>query len=358
MEAHEFYRPYARSLQEPLARLLAAGILQGDDELAEAYADWLKEQSPEQLDSFRGAALFLPLSYLPREPHLAKASEAAFADPESRWRPLHEKVRMGTNNLVTSPLVSSPGFQEMLIQELKNTAELGTISVDGAKRNINVAMKNARQSQSIRNPRDPDLPLGTDAQPLRVCDYYAWSLSRFEGSPLFEPYWPPAKRDAALKEFPSYLKKWGVCFDEYLPPWSSLPRFPGDAVRFHLQKKDGEFLHASEIPATERDVAAGRAIFSLEAAGKERRVVPLTMFPQMARWKTLKQFPLAPTRTKEGVEQERFDNAGYVWQAEEVLVEGKWQRFYGLVGAHIIGRVPAEEIELLDTADDEPALWR
>jgi hypothetical protein len=45
-----------------------------------------------------------------------------------------------------------------------------------------------------------------------------------------------------------------------------------------------------------------------------------------------------------------YENQGRVWQAEEGLVGGKWQRFFGFVGAHCIARAPAAEI-------DFPAKW-
>src|SRR5262249_10227716 len=34
-----------------------------------------------------------------------------------------------------------------------------------------------------------------------------------------------------------------------------------------------------------------------------------------------------------------------IWQAEEVLRNGKWERFYGIVCSHDLAMVPAEEIE-------------
>ncbi len=46
--------------------------------------------------------------------------------------------------------------------------------------------------------------------------------------------------------------------------------------------------------------------------------------------------------------RESFDREGRIWQAEEVLIQGRWKRFYGFVGNHIIAKVPAEDIELLE----------
>ncbi|MHB1001867.1 MAG: hypothetical protein ACYC27_21720 [Armatimonadota bacterium] len=38
----------------------------------------------------------------------------------------------------------------------------------------------------------------------------------------------------------------------------------------------------------------------------------------------------------------------WVWQAEEVQENGVWQRYYGIVSAHGIAKVSANEIEFAD----------
>lgn len=339
----------ARTLLEPLAQLLAAGLSQKDDKLAAEYAAWLGELSPKDVESFHPAAPFLPLGYAPDNSLLAKAAEKAFISPDSQWLPLHEKVPAGWPDFLTF-LVSVPAFQKMLAQEFTNTTDLGTISVDIEKKSANLSMKSGRYGHSLANSRDPDLPPDAAPRSVRVCDAYAWMLSRLEGSPPFEPYWPVEKKDAAIAQYPKFLQKWGRCFQEY-PPLDATVRFRGDVASFHLLKADEEFLNNTKVVGEEDDVASGRAIFSLADIGAERRTVPLTMFPHIARWKTLKTFPLSPTVDKDGTQHERFDQKGYVWQAEEVLVDGKWQRFYGFVGRHIIAKVPADEIELLEASE-------
>jgi hypothetical protein len=68
-----------------------------------------------------------------------------------------------------------------------------------------------------------------------------------------------------------------------------------------------------------------------------------------AKWITLKDYPRASTtwnsKTKKSVQHVSYDQDGHVWQAEEVLENGKWQRFFGFVGRYCAARVPAEEIE-------------
>ena len=81
----------------------------------------------------------------------------------------------------------------------------------------------------------------------------------------------------------------------------------------------------------------------------------LPEFPQSAKWKTLIQFPIQTIgpkdpQTNEPTRLNSFDQSGLIWQAEEVMVDGHWQRYYGFVGRHIIAKVPADEIELTPAA--------
>jgi hypothetical protein len=46
------------------------------------------------------------------------------------------------------------------------------------------------------------------------------------------------------------------------------------------------------------------------------------------------------------VTEKGFDQACIVWQAEEVLVDGQWKRYYGVVAKHRLARVPEDELRL------------
>jgi hypothetical protein len=103
-------------------------------------------------------------------------------------------------------------------------------------------------------------------------------------------------------------------------------------------------------PATEADVTAANAIFSLGAGSV--RVVTRPSWPAKAKWITNKNYPLqvqGETDAKTGVTKyfDEFNNQGFVWQAEEIQVDGKWKRYYGFVGAHAVAKVAAEEIEFV-----------
>ena len=107
------------------------------------------------------------------------------------------------------------------------------------------------------------------------------------------------------------------------------------------------------MPVTPEDVAAGRAIFSLRnRPDAQVRSVALKSFPQIARWKSLTQFRLKVPEAMvwpkdrntndqkiwDSLPKELYDREGLIWQAEEVLLNGKWQRYYGFVGNHIIAK--------------------
>ena len=44
---------------------------------------------------------------------------------------------------------------------------------------------------------DPELP-SHFTQPMRACDFYAYTIAKHAGAPAFALYWPLAKRDAAI----------------------------------------------------------------------------------------------------------------------------------------------------------------
>ncbi len=129
-----------------------------------------------------------------------------------------------------------------------------------------------------------------------------------------------------------------------------VPRKPHERIQWGCFPEPGESLRfpPKDAPASARDVASGSAIFSLEA--EQVRVCPLPKLPAKARWVTLKDYPFARrtiTSDMRTVETKiEYEQAGHIWQAEEVLVDGEWKRYYGFVGRYCIAKVPAEEIEL------------
>ena len=78
-------------------------------------------------------------------------------------------------------------------------------------------------------------------------------------------------------------------------------------------------------PATKEDVENGDAIFSFEGLGK-RRVWKIDVFP---------------SRHRDVHKDSRI--GATVWQAEEVEVDGKWKRYYGVLCDGLAAVIPADE---------------
>jgi hypothetical protein len=101
-------------------------------------------------------------------------------------------------------------------------------------------------------------------------------------------------------------------------------------------------------PATSEDVAQGRAIFFLTG---NTRTVAIGKFPLEASClKAGKKHPEIPL--EEGLKgDDDQDDGSKIWQAEEVQVGGRWERYYGFAGRHLFAKVPAAEVEFPRAGD-------
>lgn len=241
------------------------------------------------------------------------------------------------NGLLRSPLVAVPESRRSVLSNLKDTSRIGVLSVRNGSPSVRMD-EGPHMGFGLIDPADPLAPREGEERVTRVCDWYAWHLSMPEGSPPFEPYWPEDRRDEAVKECADFVEQWGERFEwnETQPPIKS--------ARMTFPKRDR--------PATPAEAAAHAAIFSLGGEGAAVRVVPLEAFPAKAVWTTLDRYVVrykaydAETKTQKIVT--RPDREGRVWQAEEVFEGGRWRRYYGFVGNHVVAKVPAEEIEIVD----------
>jgi hypothetical protein len=294
----------------------------------------------------------MPLWRHPDNPKLAELAHWLFLDKDSPWQPLHALKPLDSEQILISPLVGVAAFRELYRRELADKSPIGTQVTTGASQSI--SLSRLRMGFASGYKPDVDVPASGKSEPLAVCDFYACQLSRFEGAPRFELYWPETRRAAVRAELAKFLDRWGDAFRDrsrILPAFSPHLFYPPP---FRLQSLAG--------PATPEDVVAGRAIFSLrDRPDAQVRIVSLAPYPSIARWKTLSQFPLqqpqllqwpkngtVDKKELDSLPHESFDREGTVWQAEEVLIGGTWHRFYGFVGSHIIAKVPAEEIEIIE----------
>ena len=309
----------------------------GDAGIKRDYAVWIRAlpvpESPSQI------RLFQPLWQKPQDPDIAAAAEWLFNDPASPWHCLPKtKDTFGRiGELVASPLLGVSAFQKSVLTNLGDKSSIGEIWVRDGQMQMNRDV-GIRESFSV--PIDPLLPKAGERRTVRVCDWYALQLSRLEGSPVFEAYWPQDKRDAVIPEAIAFVRDWSDRF-AWNDTQKTFFRPPFGRVRMIFQRRDR--------PATEAEVRAHTAIFSLAGPG-EVRAVALDPFPTQAKWTTLKRFPVRSQVYDEATKTQKivtdFDQRGWIWQAEERMEGGKWKRYYGFVGRHIVAKVPADEIEL------------
>ena len=297
-----------RNLASYLAQFTEIRVKLGDLGALDEYASWLRTTTPKMLEYGMFDAL-PPLFAHSDHPALASAAHWLFNDPKSPWVPLLPEARGQQSppfkSLFESPLIAIAGFRAGVLAGLADKTPLGTLErkSDGS---IERKIKNVPTvNYGTFNAELEGVAVGVE-YPFRRCDLLASQLSAVEGSPRFNLFWPETSRDEAVAAFISYLKRFGPVFTaEKLPGVMDIPnRKP------HLK------FPTLGRPATAEDVAANRAIFSLEGRG-ETRLVSLPGFPQSAEWLTLKDSPVDLT-DQDGVTRREYDTDGYVWQAEEV----------------------------------------
>ena len=326
------------SLVATLVKFTGIRVRFGEAEALDEYADWLRTTSPKTM-AYANTESWQPLVAHPDRPALAAAARWLFNDPKSPWVPILPKAQvtqaLAFENLIASPLLVVAGFREGLLAGLTDKTPLGTIAL-GEGGYTDCKFKNGLTMRQSTSDLDGEgVKVGVE-HPFRNCDYLALKLSEIEGGPRIDLFWPENRRDGAVAACAAYLKRFGDRFTTEAPP--GLRDFPNPKshLAFPILKQ----------PATRDDVAVGRAIFSLEGEG-ETRVVDLPGgLPRDAKWVTLKDTPVNQV-DQNGVHRRAYLTDGHVWQVEEVRKGDGWERRYGFVGQHTVGRAPASEIELV-----------
>ena len=324
-----------------LAHLAAERIQLGDATAASEYAALIRPSEPEWFANEMIIA-FEPLYRFPDDPILSATADWIFNDPASRWSGLFEPNRRFDFdkqwNLIASALIRSPGWRRALERFLSDSTEYATARLtrndppsDGYQLNIK-AKWGMRSGHGLS--RVDDRAPGPDVEIIvRVADQVASKLAGLDGAPGFTLYWPHADRAAAIESLRAYLNQYGDRFVSERPSWRGLPSEWHDKSAFLA-------FPQLDHPATRAEVTEGLAIFSLEPTDgplPERRVVPLVEHPIQAQW-------IPPRDILQTEDYRTGENMGRVWQAEEILEDGQWHRYFGFVGNHRIERVPAARL--------------
>lgn len=288
------------------------------------------------------------------DPTIEKRIRAMFAAPNSPWALTYgkaPKIRLNTkaDNLgamIDTVLIAQPGFRDFLLANLQNQTVAGTAKVepDGNITNFSREDWADWQSGSYNSNIDPLLPKPGTAVPYRVCDLIASAVGDIEGAPECELYWPLARRNAAVAQCAAFLRRYSgqMRFDPKLR--SFWPFGETEPYEAHL------IFPPLNRPATQADVNAGHAIFALSG---RRRFVALSAVPVKATWiarnDAMMQHARKSPRSGEAEQVVGILKDGYVWQAEDVWQNGRWQRWYGFVGMNALVKLPASALQLEKT---------
>ncbi len=309
----------------------------GDHSGLKVYGDWLRTKvSPHEIGS-NSEDVLSPLWKFQDDPAMVETAERMFNGPRSDWNPLlpHVNTGWGQESLLHSPLLGLKSFRDQMLRGLADQTPYGTLTIHAGHR----AEYSENHGRSAIPSGETHLaPVGT-VLTLRTCDRYAYQISRLQGAPAIEDYWPQADRDRAVKSCTEFLRRYGgrLRYDEKYPFADDFPS-PACHLTFPLL----------DHPATTKEAGSLHAIFTLENRGERRLVKSLTL-PVKAKWITLRKYPwdqgyYDPAKGEGGVRIAFLQNS-WVWQAEEVRINGKWQRYYGVVGPHEVEKVAAAQIE-------------
>jgi len=314
----------------------------GDPRALQDYADWLVAINPTEWCNFDLTNPFQIMWHYPNDPIIRQAAEKIFDGENSRWSPLNRVRPLNDSatlsDLATTPLIGLVGFRREVIRRLADTSLDGTAQLDGKGNVGGMLNDDGHQNFSLGSCQDDPLaPTKATILSFRTCDWFAYELSRLDGFPRIGLYWPQKQRDAAVKACKAVLEQYGDAFQAH-------PQDPYDESVYGSQDLARASFPKIDHPATPDDVKLGHAIFALSGT---TRICHLPDFPLEA-WR-----PDHKTDPSEGSETTAdgtsktiimYNTEGRVWQAEEVLRDGKWERYYGFVGRYQLEKVPAAEI--------------
>jgi len=314
-----------------------------DPEALREYTEWLRSTQPEMLDHPLEHVL-RPLWRHQDEPLIAETTKWLFASDESPWATLIKNGELILGypyyDLVETPLIGVEVYREQLLKGLHNKDVAGRMRIteDGY---IDFGAHSTYRQGGLIWEVDPLAPKAGEMVTYRKCDRAAKTLSRLEGTPKCELYWPQEKRDKVIEECEAFLRQYGERF-RHAPNLPKRQRYWGeDSASISFQQLDH--------PASRDEVKKGLAIFSLEGEG-EVRLWKMPCYPMEGEWTTLKDSPYTryeynPETKKNEVVITGYEQSGGIWQAEEVKRDGKWERYYGFIGRYTISKVPAAEID-------------
>src|SRR5207247_10023356 len=118
--------------------------------------------------------------------------------------------------MLKSRLGLTDEFQALILRALGDKSESGTIVL---RANGEFEIRSRGSSEAGTLKRDAFAPNASESVSFRVCDDVARRLSRIEGLPRLELYWPEAKRDVVLASIVQFLTENGKELKLKPAPW-------------------------------------------------------------------------------------------------------------------------------------------
>jgi hypothetical protein len=329
-----------------MAQALAHG---GDHSGLKVYGEWIRTKvSPRTICWPDAEYVLSPLWKFQDDPAMIDAAQRMFNGPPCDWNPMPPHMIAGWSgheDLLHSPLLGLKSFRELVLRGLADQTPYATLTIRGRHEGEFKWDWGGSSGTDIPSGETHVAPVGT-VLTLRTCDRYARQVSLVAGAPAIEDYWPQADRDQAVKACDEFLRRYGerLRYNE---------RFPFDDVFPRWEQACHLTFPLLDHPASAKEAGSQQAVFSLEGQGERRVVRPLAL-PAKAKCVTLRTHPWEQgyddEAKGESAVRQAFLQDCQVWQAEEVKINGQWQRYYGVVGPHEVEKVAAADIEF-------PAGW-
>jgi hypothetical protein len=182
------------------ARLAVALAKLGDNSGLDLYAKWVRDSKLSDLHDALPVALS-PLGDFPNHPSIKEASAHLFQMEKGDWIGQRHPDLLDTRLLLNGP------FRLLVLSALTNKARMGAIVL---KEKDQFEYTSDHESGGGLLKPDSFAPKLGEAVSYRVCDDVAHRLSRIEGLPVLQLYWPQDKRDEAVAGIIKFLQDHGA----------------------------------------------------------------------------------------------------------------------------------------------------
>lgn len=174
---------------------------------SEAASDYLRGMTaPHQSVDVHGLEwLFRPVILYPDNAELMEFGEKAFAKG-GPWDLRGRNFRIFTDTM-GSRLLLIPSFHEYVLEGLQDDAQVALAWVE--KGTLEIRGPGDSRSTIHLTPQSQIYRESVPTFTVRRSDSFARSLSdrKMKGAPAFDLFWPEDQRDAAVREWVTYLKK-------------------------------------------------------------------------------------------------------------------------------------------------------